>query len=457
MGLVKSISSISRPEKKRSLDAKRDFTIATTIKLRLGSDGPQQKSSNIMNCCAPSAVKKRKDTGSAKERFFLDFRDVTEETYYPAARGSETVSDESANFRMPPVSESGVDSGVEYDDGNLDDATSAGNVNFTFTDYSPMCYRHIREFFSVDAKDFLDVLSGSKWHSIPTPGKSAAQLFFCGRDWVIKTMTTEESEFLRTILHRYYYHVRDNSYTLLPHFVGHYHLEVGRQRHNFVIMQNVFATPHTIHEKFDLKGSTIGRYASTEEKRRATCTQKDLDINRPINIGKRRSDLLIQQVRKDCDFLKNSNIMDYSFLLGVHVLPNTFKPAPTSAPTGTPRRQSGLPAASVFGSPQSASLGKANTVVLDGNTTVVQTEVDEAQLDGQCFTAYEGGMLSDEVPGLPREIYFIGIIDILQRYNTRKHMETMFFGTLKDFERISCVDPNSYASRFISFMTSIIV
>lgn len=125
-----------------------------------------------------------------------------------------------------------------------------------------MCYRHIREFLHVNPKTYLDALMKSRWRSIPTPGKSNAQLFFCGRDWVIKSMKSSESEFLRDILHRYYYHVRDNPFTLLPHFTGHYRLQLGRMSFDFIIMKNVFATINTIDEKFDLKGSTIGRYAT---------------------------------------------------------------------------------------------------------------------------------------------------------------------------------------------------
>uniref|UniRef100_A0A0A9W3B9 Putative phosphatidylinositol phosphate kinase DDB_G0267588 n=1 Tax=Lygus hesperus TaxID=30085 RepID=A0A0A9W3B9_LYGHE len=97
-------------------------------------------------------------------------------------------------------------------------------------------------------------------------------------------MRGTESKFLRDILHRYYYHVRDNPHTLLPHFTGHFRLLLGRRAVNFIVMKNVFATTNTIDEKFDLKGSTIGRFASEIEKMRATCTQKDLDIHHPIHL-----------------------------------------------------------------------------------------------------------------------------------------------------------------------------
>ncbi|CAM9270493.1 unnamed protein product, partial [Chrysoparadoxa australica] len=42
-------------------------------------------------------------------------------------------------------------------------------------------------------------------------------------------------------------------------------------------------------------------------------------------------------------------------------------------------------------------------------------------------------------------IYYMGVIDILQEYNARKHGETWFKSFLHKREEISCVDPQSYA------------
>lgn len=296
-----------------------------------------------------------------------------------------------------------------------DDEEDDGEA-FTFTDYSPMCYRHIREFFGIDHSGYRDVLCQSKWYSIPTPGKSSAQLFFCGQNWVIKTMNQQESNFLRNILHRYYYHVRDNRFTLLPHFVGHHSLLLPPPEGGkivFVVMQNVFATVNKIHEKFDLKGSTVGRFATAKEKRKLTCTRKDLDINRPLLIGPKRKGILIAQVKKDCDFLRRSAIMDYSFLLGVH------------------------------------------RVDLRSLASMMNKEYE----DGRCFTCDQGGMLSveDGSDTTHRCIYYVGIIDILQEYTLWKRSETLVQGTLHDSHQISSVDPREYSARFVSFITSIVV
>ncbi|RNF05205.1 putative phosphatidylinositol-4-phosphate 5-kinase-like [Trypanosoma conorhini] len=414
--LGQSIKSISHPAKRRPLDPKKDFTIETTIEVKAGSNGGL-----AFGCCGgASAVKRRppqvlpvRGTGTAKF-------DVTH---------SDTE---------------------DYDD---DDP----QISFKFTDYSPMCYRHIREFFDIDPMTYCEVLMRSRWHSTPTPGKSAAHLFFCGKDWVIKTMTRNESEFLRSILHRYYFFILDNPHTLLPHFVGHHRLEIAGEKINFIIMQNVFATGNAIHEKYDIKGSTVGRFATEAEKRKQTCTQKDLDLNRPIHVGPARRAQLIEQIRKDCDFLKQSHIMDYSFIVGIHVLPASDPRSLGSGVAGLreslPSGPSSLPTLQLDGT----AVGVASDGQVQWTTSGANAPTPETVIDGRCFTADEGGMRSTDQPGTRREIYYIGIIDILQRYNVGKYLETVFLGLAKDPKKISSVPPREYAERFVAFVSSIIV
>ena len=56
----------------------------------------------------------------------------------------------------------------------------------------------------------------------------------------------------------------------------------------------------------------------------------------------------------------------------------------------------------------------------------------------------------------PGEIYFMGIIDILQQYNARKQAETFFKGFTASRRDISCVDPEWYAERFVKFIEAAI-
>lgn len=50
------------------------------------------------------------------------------------------------------------------------------------------------------------------------------------------------------------------------------------------------------------------------------------------------------------------------------------------------------------------------------------------------------------------QIYYIGVIDILQQYNASKRFETVFKGLTHEKSQISSVDSVSYAKRFVKFM-----
>jgi len=64
----------------------------------------------------------------------------------------------------------------------------------------------------------------------------------------------------------------------------------------------------------------------------------------------------------------------------------------------------------------------------------------------------------DGTKTLSREIYFGGIIDILQCYNTRKWGETMLKKSFGSSESsISCVNPVVYADRFVEFVDRLLV
>lgn len=53
-------------------------------------------------------------------------------------------------------------------------------------------------------------------------------------------------------------------------------------------------------------------------------------------------------------------------------------------------------------------------------------------------------------------LYFIGIIDILQKYNTKKKLEHGIKSVAYNPNEISAVDPTHYAKRFYKFMKEVI-
>ncbi len=69
------------------------------------------------------------------------------------------------------------------------------------------------------------------------------------------------------------------------------------------------------------------------------------------------------------------------------------------------------------------------------------------------FTTEDGGVHGADKSGAWNgEIYYIGIIDILQVYNVRKGAETLLKGLKYDKKEISSVNPSLYAKRFVKFL-----
>jgi hypothetical protein len=61
------------------------------------------------------------------------------------------------------------------------------------------------------------------------------------------------------MLPRYLRYLRTNRDTLIIKFYACMSLRLYRQTVYFVVMENIFPTRATIHERFDLKGSWVGR------------------------------------------------------------------------------------------------------------------------------------------------------------------------------------------------------
>jgi len=131
------------------------------------------------------------------------------------------------------------------------------------------------------------------------------------------------------ILPQYYNYQKRNRNTLLPRFFGLHHLRVNGNKTRFVVMQNVFYCHVELHERYDLKGSTHGRGLSEKEKLIPGAIKKDLDVEKPFEIGSARKEQLIFQIKNDSNFLNDHGLMDYSFLVGVNDDP---KERATNAP-----------------------------------------------------------------------------------------------------------------------------
>eukprot|EP00644_Phytophthora_capsici_P015635 jgi/Phyca11/551908/estExt2_Genewise1Plus.C_PHYCAscaffold_440124 len=320
---------------------------------------------------------------------------------------------------------------------------------FKFKDYSPDVFRQVRRRFGIDLAEYMLTLSGDFNFIEFMSNSKSGQFFFYSHDgrFMIKTQTKDESKFLRRILPHYYKFVMENPDTLITRFYGMHRVKMhhlGKKMH-FVIMASVFHTDLDIHARFDLKGSRVGRHASPKEHQRGSAgVLKDNDLLKKgfhLQMGMARRAMFLLQLRKDVEFLKSMKIMDYSLLIGVHDSGwGAFSsPANRSA------------AGSLPGTPRgSGSMTPLSPRLLD---TAALGEYSES-----VFCKDHGGIYGrDRHGGKNGFVYFLGIIDILQQYNTRKIAETFIKGFRHNRKQISSVNPDFYGDRFIEFMEKHVV
>ena len=169
------------------------------------------------------------------------------------------------------------------------------------------------------------------------------------RRYMIKKIPQREMSSLRRLLSQYVRHVERYPHTLLPRFMGAHRLivpEIGKV--HFVVFSNVFSTDRVIHERYDLKGSTLGRTVGAEALAKKTdVLRKDLDLKRKFHLGRNKAALL-EQIRADVRFLREVQTMDYSLLCGIHFPrrePPVSERRETAAAAATPASPSGAAAA----------------------------------------------------------------------------------------------------------------
>jgi len=196
--------------------------------------------------------------------------------------------------------------------------------DFKFKDYMPEVFRNIRARFDIDPAEYLLCICGNFNFLEFISNSKSGQFFFYSHDrrYMIKTISQDESKFLRKIMPQYYEHVMKYPNTLLARFFGMHRVKPHkRPEHHFLIMGSVFSTRKTIDRVYDLKGSTHGRRTNPEERTRPGCVFKDNDFledNAKILLGPELTSKFLEQLRIDVELLTRLGIMDYSLLLGVH-------------------------------------------------------------------------------------------------------------------------------------------
>jgi len=394
------------------------------------------------------------------------------------------------------------------------------------TAFAPQTFQDLRARFGVSETDFIkSILCSGPFVSFQSNSKGAARsggVFFFTRDgsYMIKTIKRGEVGAFLDMLPKYHKYMRRNGRkSLLTRFFGMYSVSMDADTPKptgiinsfkeklmpsktdeevFVVMNSVFPAEGSkfISERYDLKGSTVGRECSEEEKlqKGSNAILKDLDLAREvelvrslespryqssygINIGATAKSALLSQLRRDVKLLVECNVMDYSLLVGV-VNMNSRKLDASSleafekseayesqmlrrlkkktsfctvffATIATPFRILGAPAI-YFGR---RLWEKTDTMI----SSIVTRPLPYY---GAGICGIDGGALS-LIKGKrngKRAMYYIGIIDFLQPWTTKKVVERQFKGLMGyDTRAISCVPPDEYATRFLAFIDSHVI
>ena len=391
--------------------------------------------------------------------------------------------------------------------------------DFAFIDIEPTIFGLIRNSLGIspqeyqpsfEIKDEQDVESSGMLEKF-TEGKSGSFFYFT-RDfkYIIKTITEEEEVFLRKIAYKYYAHVQKNPDSVIVRLYGLHKVRLARLQRFIavVVMENLFYNEHNLkmHERYDLKGSTIGRRVikgNKNPKDKFKKTLKDLDFTSTVSIGPESKQQLMEQLRADVKFMSDLQIMDYSLLLGVHhhskegslhqrsmnididgdeitfvdiggsmSIKNTPDASPllTTKDLGVPKDDRHRTHSSMFseGNPMSSMSLEDQGIEVTGpyvpwyrrdygglRSCSPMHPLNAERPESMSFSVAERS--SALFP--PSDTYYLGVVDILQIYNLTKKLEHFSKTKIlrKDKYGISAVDPQTYARRFLEAMDRIIV
>ncbi|XP_013884467.1 phosphatidylinositol 4-phosphate 5-kinase type-1 beta [Austrofundulus limnaeus] len=232
--------------------------------------------------------------------------------------------------------------------------------------------------------------------------------------------------------------LNQNPRTLLPKFYGLYCIQCGGVTVRVVVMNNVLPRAINMHYKYDLKGSLYKRRASRKERTKSSPTFKDLDFQdmheEGLYFDTEMYNNLMKTLQRDCRVLESFKIMDYSLLLGVHVLDQSHREGAESGQAG----------------------GDCRRPI--GQRVLYSTAMESIQGDGK---AAEAVTTDDTMGGIPARTHkdeklliFLGIIDILQSYRFIKKLEHSWKALVYDGDSISVHRPAFYATRFLKFMST---
>ncbi|XP_017298481.1 phosphatidylinositol 4-phosphate 5-kinase type-1 alpha-like isoform X1 [Diaphorina citri] len=341
-------------------------------------------------------------------------------------------------------------------------------TDFTFKTYAPIAFRYFRDLFGIAPDDFLMSFCSAPLRELSNPGASGSIFYLTEDDeFIMKTVQHKEGEFLQKLLPGYYMNLNQNPRTLLPKFFGLYCYQCNSKNIRLCAMNNLLPSYITMHQKYDLKGSTYKRKASKEECKKKSPTYKDLDFmeHHPegLYLEPDTYQALVKTIQRDCRVLESFKIMDYSLLVGIHNIDVAAKEKAdrvslneqaASNSTTNLKNESQNQNPPPTNTSRMIALNRSQSInrqrLVAHSTAMESIQANEALDEEEDMPA--GGIPARNARG-ERLLLFVGIIDILQSYRLKKKLEHTWKAIIHDGDTVSVHRPDFYAQRFESFMS----
>jgi len=159
-----------------------------------------------------------------------------------------------------------------------------------------------------------------------------------------------------------------------------------------------------------------------------------------IKLGPIKAKQFSDQLEIDANFLRDMKIMDYSLLLGIHYRDRT----------NSAKKKNSLSVAVASATPEIQKKRFSITKVTGDSLPPFPVKIERMDC---IFQRDESGFASTNNNNEEtNELYFMGIIDILQPYDLRKQLEHSIKSFRYDRHQISAVNPREYCDRFLNFI-----
>uniref|UniRef100_A0A8C7YUJ6 Phosphatidylinositol 5-phosphate 4-kinase type-2 gamma n=1 Tax=Oryzias sinensis TaxID=183150 RepID=A0A8C7YUJ6_9TELE len=233
--------------------------------------------------------------------------------------------------------------------------------------------------------------------------------------------------------------------TLLPQFLAMYRVTVESEDTYLLVMRNMFSHRLPTHRKYELKVTT------SEPLMRIQCMVKDLpghkDADFRNNVQKlyvsaEEKEKLMEKLNRDIEFLVRMRIMDYSLLLGIHDVERAERDEEDMDSSGDEEEGGENGPVPPYSTSPEGIPGYMNSLKPLG--------------PGE-FDPYVDVYAIQSTEGAPRrEVYFMGLIDVLTQYDTKKKAAHAARAVKQGAgAEISTVHPEQYAKRFRDFFSKI--